>query len=402
MWKHVVANFLTILIVALVAIGGAIAWAKRSYQGPGPLAQAVCLQVAPGSSLRLVADDLAAKGAIRSAYLFRTGADYEGKADDLKYGAYLIQPGSSMAGIVDTITAGGPSTCGSEVVLRIGVRANQLVLREVDPATGELVEQAKADPAATTLPDDLARAIEAKDARLRIAMAEGVTSWQVVEALKQSGFLTGDIKEVPPEGSLSPDTYEVARGADRAALIADMTGRQAKVLQAAWEARATGLPYKTPDEALVMASIVEKETGVASERPRVASVFVNRLNKGMKLQTDPAVIYGVTKGQGVLDRGLRRSELAKETPYNTYVIDGLPPTPIANPGKAAIEAALNPEATDNLYFVADGSGGHSFAATLEEHNANVAKWRKIEAEQAASGMAGMAGADGMDGMNGGN
>ena len=402
MWKHVVANFLTILIVLLVAVGGGIAWAKRSYQAPGPLAEAVCVQVAPGSTLRLVADDLATRGAIGSAYLFRTGADYEGKADDLKYGAYLIKPGSSMASIVETITAGGPSSCGSEVVLRIGVRANQLVLREVDPATGDLVEKAKAALGGAALPDDLRAAIDAKDARLRIAMAEGVTSWQVVEALKQADFLSGEVKERPPEGSLSPDTYEVLRGADRAALIADMTDRQAKILQTAWENRAQDLPYETPDQALVMASIVEKETGVPDERRQVASVFVNRLEKGMKLQTDPAVIYGVTKGEGVLDRGLRRSELAKETPYNTYIIDGLPPTPIANPGKAAIEAALNPEATDYLYFVADGSGGHAFATTLEAHNANVAKWRKIEADQAAQGMSGMGGADGMDGMSGGN
>ncbi len=401
MWKHIVANFLTILIVTLVAIGGAIAWGKRSYEGPGPLTEALCLQVAQGASLRKVADDLSDKGAIRSAYLFRTGADYEGKAADVKFGSYLVKPGASMAEIVSTITAGGPSTCGSEVVMRIGVRANQLVLREVDPASGEMIERAKADPAGT-LPDDLSRAVDSADARLRIAMAEGVTSWQVVEALKQAKFLVGEVKQIPAEGSLSPDTYEVARGADRGDLIADMAARQTKTLQAAWEARAEGLPYKTPEEALTMASIVEKETGIAEERRQVASVFINRLEKGMKLQTDPAVIYGVTKGEGVLDRGLRRSELAKKTPYNTYIIDGLPPTPIANPGKAAIEAALNPDSTPYLYFVADGSGGHAFAETLEEHNANVVKWRRIEAEQARSGMTGMSGMDGMDGMSGGN
>ncbi|MFB2532967.1 endolytic transglycosylase MltG [Paracoccus sp. p4-l81] len=392
MWKHIVANFLTVLIVLLVAVGGGIAWAKRSYQGPGPLTEAVCLQVAPGSSLRKVADDLVEKGAIRSAYLFRTGADYEGRAGDVKFGSFLIRPGESMSGIVDTITAGGPSTCGAEVLMRIGVRANQLVLREVDPATGQIVERIRINPATETAPEALSEAITGADARLRIAMAEGVTSWQVVQALNAADFLKGEIKATPPEGSLSPDTYEVAQGADRAALIADMTARQTRNLQAAWDARAEGLPYKTPEEALIMASLVEKETGVPTERRQVAGVFVNRLEKGMKLQTDPAVIYGVTKGEGILDRGLRRSELTTRTPYNTYVIDGLPPTPIANPGRAAIEAALNPDPTDYLYFVADGTGGHAFATTLEQHNANVARWRQIEAEQARQ----------QQGMTGGN
>ncbi len=393
MWKHIVANFLTVLIVGLMAVAGAVAWAKRSYTQPGPLAEAMCLQVAPGASLRGVADDLAAKGAIGSAYIFRTGADYQGKAGDLKFGAYLIKPGETMEGIVTTITAGGPSTCGAEVVLRIGVRANQLVLRALDPAKGEVIESVRIDPTREAAPAELAEAMTAPETRLRIAMAEGVTSWQVVEALKNAAFLGGEIAAVPPEGSLSPDTYEVTRGAERAKLIADMTARQAATLQAAWDGRAEGLPYKTPAEALVMASIIEKETGVPTERQQVASVFVNRLEKRMKLQTDPTVIYGVTKGQGVLDRGLKRSELAARTPYNTYINDGLPPTPIANPGKAAIEAALHPDTTEYLYFVADGTGGHAFATTLEEHNANVARWRKIEADL-APGMAGMVGMTG--------
>ncbi len=150
----------------------------------------------------------------------------------------------------------------------------------------------------------------------------------------------------------------------------------------AWENRAEGLPLNSPEEALILASIVEKETGLAEERPQVASVFVNRLKQGMLLQTDPTVIYGVTEGRGNLGRGIRQSELKRETPYNTYVIKGLPPTPIANPGRAAIEAALNPDETEYLFFVADGTGGHAFAKTLREHNRNVAEWRKIEAERA--------------------
>ena len=181
------------------------------------------------------------------------------------------------------------------------------------------------------------------------------------------------------------------RGMKRADLVSQMIANQSAILDDLWAKRAEGLPYKTPEEALVMASIVEKETGVPSERPRVASVFLNRLEQGMKLQTDPTVIYGLTKGKGVLGRGLRQSELRSNTPYNTYVIDGLPPTPIANPGVEAIKAAVNPDQTDYLFFVADGSGGHAFAQSLEEHNANVAAWRKIEAAQGAAEEGGVQG-----------
>jgi UPF0755 protein len=193
------------------------------------------------------------------------------------------------------------------------------------------------------------------------------------------------------EGGLAPDSYEVERGADRAALIAAMQGAQSRILNEAWAERAPGLPYESPEEALIMASIVEKETSIAAERGRVASVFVNRLEQGMRLQTDPTVIYGITRGEGVLGRGLRQSELRRETPWNTYVIDGLPPTPIANPGRLSIEATLNPESTDYLFFVADGTGGHAFATTLAEHNENVARWRQIEAQQGVEGEGGVQG-----------
>jgi UPF0755 protein len=173
--------------------------------------------------------------------------------------------------------------------------------------------------------------------------------------------------------------------------VAVMVARQTTVLAEEWAKRADDLPYDTPEAALIMASIVEKETGIAEERGRVASVFVNRLRQGMKLQTDPTVIYGVTKGEGILGRGLRQSELRRETPYNTYVIDGLPPTPIANPGRAAIAAAVNPDQSGFLFFVADGSGGHAFAATLAEHNENVARWREIEAQGEDQGAIGVQG-----------
>ena len=215
--------------------------------------------------------------------------------------------------------------------------------------------------------------------------------WQIVDALKKADFLQGSLETVPPEGSLAPGGYEVERGTERGTVIAEMTEKQAAILAEAWAARAEGLPYDTPEEALIMASIIEKETGIAEERGQVASVFINRLQQGMRLQTDPTVIYGVTKGEGVLGRGLRQSELRRETPYNTYVIDGLPPTPIANPGLEAIKAAVNPEQTDYLFFVADGTGGHAFAQTLDQHNENVARWRAIEAEQGAAEESGVQG-----------
>ena len=385
LWRNIASNFLTVLIVVLVALGGLAAWAKKQYEGPGPLAQGVCLRVEPGASFARVSEDLRAKGAISSAYIFRAGADYADKTRQLKFGSYRIEPGSPMARIVEQITAGGPSTCGTELNYVIGVNGQQMILREMDAANGVYVEAAKFDPKAGPAPEGFAAAAGAPDVRLRVTLAEGATSWQVTEALKSADFLSGEVKAVPPEGMLAPDSYDLKRSADRAGLLAEMQKRQAAILAAAWAGRAEGLPYQSPEEALVMASIVEKETGVPDERRIVASVFVNRLQQGMRLQTDPTVIYGVTGGKGVLGRGLRQSELQRRTPYNTYVIDGLPPTPIANPGRASIDAALHPDATRYLYFVADGSGGHVFAESLAEHNANVVKWRELERQQPASG-----------------
>ncbi|RWR32628.1 endolytic transglycosylase MltG [Sinirhodobacter populi] len=381
MWRHIASNFLTLLIVILVALGGFIAWGKKQYDGPGPLVQGVCLRVEQGANFARVSEDLRAKGAISSAYIFRVGASYEDKTSQLKFGSYLIEPGSSMQRIIGQITAGGPSTCGTELNYLIGVNGQQMILRELDAATGLYVEAAKFDPTADTAPEGFAAAAGQADVRLRVTLVEGATSWRVAEALKAADFLEGTIRAVPDEGSLAPDSYDLRRGSDRAALIAEMQRRQAAILAAAWEGRDPGLPYDTPEEALVMASLIEKETGVPEERTRVASVFVNRLEQGMRLQTDPTVIYGVTGGKGVLGRGIRQSELQRRTPYNTYVIAGLPPTPIANPGRASILAAMHPDKTPYLYFVADGSGGHAFAETLEAHNANVARWRALERGQ---------------------
>ncbi|WP_375257669.1 endolytic transglycosylase MltG [Citreimonas sp.] len=380
MWRHIASNALTFLVVAVFLAGGALIWAQNEYSVPGPLAEAICLEVPRGTNISRVSQDLGEQGAISHPVLLRLGADYADKTDQLKAGSYLVPEGASMREIVDIVTRGGASTCGTEVIYRIGIANATVVVRELDPATGRYEERAEFDPAEGEAPEAYAQVKEQTDTRYRVALAEGVTSWQVVQELGQIDVMTGDV-EVPAEGSLAPDSYEIAPGADRAELIGRMQAAQEAILAEAWANRADGLPIETPEEALILASIIEKETAVPEERPRVASVFTNRLEDGIRLQTDPTVIYGVTNGQGVLGRGLRRSELDAETPYNTYRIDGLPPTPIANPGRASIEAAVNPAETNDLYFVArtlDPADGHVFAATLDEHNENVAAYRRLE------------------------
>lgn len=389
MWRSIASNALTLFIVVLVVAAGVLAWGREQFAGPGPLDQAICFRVERGASLSAVSRALEAQGAVSDARIFRIGAEYSEKADDLKFGSYLVLPGASMAQILTSLTVGGQSTCGREVNYRISVARAEVVLRELDPETNRYVEVVSFDPATTAAPEEYLAVAEADDIRWRVTLAEGVTSWQVVDALRRAEFMTGEIAEVPPEGTLAPDSYEVARGADRAGLLALMAERQAATLAELWANRVEGLPYDTPEEALIMASIIEKETSVAEERRRVSAVFVNRLQQGMRLQTDPTVIYGVTRGEGVLGRGLRQSELRRETPWNTYVINGLPPTPIANPGRLSIAAALDPEESDYLYFVADGTGGHAFARTLAEHNQNVARWRQIERERGAAEASGV-------------
>ena len=393
MWRAIASNALTLFIVLLVLMSGLLTLGRKMYQEPGPLAQSVCFKVEKGATLSAVSQALAQQGAVSDPRIFRIGANYSGQGAKLKFGSYLIRPQSSMVDIVAVLTAGGQSTCGQEVNLVIGVAQASVVLQKLDPATDRYVEVVRFSPGAGPVPVEYTEAAADSDLRWRITLAEGVTSWNVVEALKAADFLVGEIAEVPPEGTLAPESYDFDKGSDRGAMLTRMAARQTVVLAELWATRADGLPYKTPEEALIMASIVEKETGVAAERKLVAAVFLNRLAQGMKLQTDPTVIYGVTKGQGVLGRGLRQSELRRETPWNTYVIDGLPATPIANPGRLSIEAALNPESSDYLFFVADGTGGHAFAVTLEEHNTNVAKWRAIEAAGGQSDNTGTGTAD---------
>ncbi|MBO9453096.1 endolytic transglycosylase MltG [Tropicibacter sp. R16_0] len=381
MWRSLASNMLTILVVGMFLAAGVILWGQSQYTAQGPLDQAICLRVKTGSNMTQVSRELESSGAVSSGTIFRLGADYADKANQLKAGSFLIDEGSSMEQIVEQITKGGASTCGTEIVYRIGVTRLQTQIRELDPSTERFVELASFDPTAEDVPAVYGEKRAERDTRYRIAVAEGVTSWQIVEGLKALDLLEGNVSEIPREGLLAPDSYEVSPGTQRGAVLAQMQEKQELRINAVWESRQEGLPLDSPEEMLILASIIEKETGVAEERGQVASVFTNRLNQGMKLQTDPTVIYGITKGQGVLGRGLRRSELRRITPWNTYLIDGLPPTPIANPGLASLEAAVAPDETDYIFFVADGTGGHAFAETLQEHNRNVAKWREIEAER---------------------
>jgi UPF0755 protein len=214
-----------------------------------------------------------------------------------------------------------------------------------------------------------------------LTIAEGLTVDMAMDLVRANANLSGPMPPTPPEGSLLPETYLFQRGTPRVEIVARMRRAQEQLMQDLWPKRKAGLPYETPEEALILASIVEKETAIAAERPRIAAVFVNRLRIGMRLESDPTIIYGLTRGRP-LGRGILRSELARPNPYSTYQIPGLPPTPIANPGRESIAAVLNPPDTTELYFVADGSGGHVFATNFAEHTRNVAAWRRIERQAA--------------------
>lgn len=299
------------------------------YVGPGPASDEITSVVLEkGSGVSQIGEALKAANVISSAGIFTVAARLTGAAADLKAGEYEFAAGSSMARVLADIRAG-------------------------------------------------------KVVRHQITIPEGWTSGMALDAVNAEATLTGTAVE-PPEGSILPDTYQVQRGDARAEVIQRMRDAQEKVLAELWDTRQSGLPLATPEEAVILASVVEKETGVAAERPRVAAVFINRLRVGMPLQSDPTIIYGITRGRP-LGRGIRASELAGRTAYNTYKIAGLPPTPIANPGRDALAAVLQPPTTDELYFVADGSGGHAFASTYAAHERNVARWRAIERAKAGGG-----------------
>ena len=335
--RNVAANALTVLIVIGLFVLGALGVGRQQVSAPGPLTEEVTVQVPRGASVRQISELLAEAGALPEsalggaldgAQLFRLEAHYSGKAQELKFGEYAIAPGASVEQIVALMAEGG-------------------------------------------------------NVQHAVTIPEGMTVFQAVERINAAELLTGEIAEMPTEGSLLPDTWAYERGATRQSVVERMQTSMQAVLDEAWAARAPDLPLANKEELLILASIIEKETRPA-EHGKVASVFINRLRLGMRLQTDPTVIYGITKGEKPLGRGLRRSELDRETPYNTYVISGLPPTPIANPGRESIMAAAQPDTTEYLYFVADGTGGHAFATNLDDHNRNVANWRRIERERKAN------------------
>ena len=378
MRNSLASNAFTVVIVLILFFSALIGWVQSEYRASGGLEMPICFKVGSGENIESVSKSLKTEKLIGNPLIFRLGANYTEKSLHLKAGSFLIQENSSMREIVELITGVGQNTCGKEVLYQAGINSHKVILRELNPETKKYEEILKFDLKKNSKPDQYKNILNEKGVRYRIVFAEGITSWQIVEALKASDFLTGEIASLPSEGSLAPRSYEVQFGMNRLLLIDLMQSEQIKILNTAWNKKDPNSPLKTVDEALVLASIIEKETGVASERHLVASVFTNRIKKGMKLQTDPSVTYGITKGQKFLGRGPSKSELKLDTPYNTYIHRGLPPTPIANPGRLAIEAALNPEKTNYLFFVADGSGGHAFSKSLKEHNKNVREWRKLK------------------------
>jgi len=312
-----------------------LGWAVGSFLGGGPAAkqgEQTVVVVPPGAGLSRIATILSDAGVVRSADAFKAIASAGGNAGKLKAGEYAIPSRASPAKIIDILTSG------------------------------------KSIQHAVTIP-------------------EGWTSAMVMRALAEAEFLDGPLPPTPPEGSLLPETYMVTRGTSRAAILAKMTDAHDKTLAQLWEKRALDVPVRTPQEAVILASIVEKETGQKDERERVAGVFSNRLRIGMRLESDPTIIYGLTRGEP-LGRGIRQSELIAFTPWNTYLIPALPPTPIANPGRESLAAVMNPARTNELFFVADGTGGHVFAATYAEHLKNVEQWRAVEARRAEEAKAG--------------
>lgn len=330
-----VSGVLTLCLAGMVLAAACIALVYHLYEKPGPLTVSSTVVIPKGEGRIEIAERLERRGIISNRWVFVAGhlaqswfGDNKGKNFELKAGEYEFKKAASI--------------------------------REV----AELIAEGRAVLYKVTVP-------------------EGLTSQQIVERLRSEEHLTGEITAIPPEGSLMPATYSFSKGMQRQEILQRMKAEQARAVENLWQKRAADLPIKSMEEAVILASIVEKETALAEERPQVASVFVNRLRKGMRLQSDPTIIYGIVGGQGSLGRPIKRSEIAEKTAYNTYRINGLPPGPICNPGRPALEATLNPATTPYLYFVADGTGGHAFSENLSDHNDAVADWRKIEKERRA-------------------
>lgn len=323
MWvRRLLRVSLVLLVLAAAAGGGAWWWVDRWLHAPGPLSAPATVELPRGSGLAVIAARLEAAGAVDDDRIFALVARLTGRDRGLKAGEYRLEPRMSPLAIVALLQSG-------------------------------------------------------KVLQHPVAVPEGLTVKEVFALLAGNQVLSGELPPLPPEGTLLPETYLVPRGEPRASVVERMAGAMRAALDAAWQRRRPGTVVRSPQEALVLASIIEKETALPQEYRLVSAVFHNRLRRGMKLQTDPTVIYGLADGRGPLGRELTRADLALPNPYNTYLVDGLPPGPIANPGTGALAAAVEPAPVDYLYFVANGDGGHTFAATLAEHNRNVARWRGL-------------------------
>jgi UPF0755 protein len=321
----VMAGNAVFTVLILIAIAGGIMFvvAKQRFEAAGPLEQEKIVNIPPRLGIRDIADLLVREGVIDHPWTFVVSAMLAKTHDDLRFGEYQFPKQASLHDVINTI-------------------------------------------------------IDGKVVQHQITIPEGLTSDQIVQRLLETDILSGNIKEIPREGSMLPESYRYPRGASRDQVIQRMQQAQARVVQEVWERRMPDLPLRTPQQLVILASIVEKETGRPDERTRVAAVFVNRLKQRMKLQSDPTIIYGIAGGKATLGRPILKSEIEQHTPYNTYVIEGLPPGPISNPGRAALEAVASPARTKELYFVADGTGGHAFSETLEQHQRNVARLRALE------------------------
>jgi UPF0755 protein len=317
----------TLLILAVIAGAAAFAVGKHRFEAPGPLEQEKVVNIPPKLGLLDIAEVLRREGVMdESNFIFVGGVLALKARTELKFGEYPFPRRASVRDVVETMVE------------------------------GKVVQHA-------------------------LTIPEGLTSEQIVARLLENDVLSGNVRDVPREGSLLPDTYSFNRGFTREQLIQRMQQAQQRLLKEIWERRNPELPLRTPEQLVILASIVEKETSKPEERTRVAAVFANRLKQRRRLESDPTIIYGLVGGKGALGHPITKSEKEHPTQYNTYMIDGLPPGPIANPGRASLEAAANPARTRELFFVADGTGGHAFAETFDQHQKNVARLRLLEQEQ---------------------
>jgi UPF0755 protein len=315
---------ITVVLVLMIGVGVTYVYGKKLIEAPGPLLEDKVVNIPARAGKRDIADTLQREGVIDVNPWAFIGSVFALRASsELKPGEYSFQKNASLRDVIATIVE------------------------------GKVVQHA-------------------------VTIPEGLTSEQIVARLSDNDIFAGTVKEMPREGTLLPETYKFPRGTTREQVIQRMQQTQKRVLAEIWERRNPEIPVKSPEQLVTLASIVEKETGKADERSRVAAVFVNRLRQKIKLQSDPTIIYGLVGGKGTLGRPIKRSEIQQPSPYNTYVVDGLPPGPIANPGRASLEAAANPARTRDLFFVADGTGGHTFTETYEQHQKNVAKLRTLE------------------------